>query len=75
MFLCENPAVYKIMWKNIEEPDRPQMTVWRMRIACWVPKDTNTQSEYIMLMDFPLQQWLNESASVLGYTYVAGLVL
>jgi hypothetical protein len=23
------------MWNNTEEPDRPQMTIWRMRIACW----------------------------------------
>jgi len=22
------------MWKNVEGPDRPQMTIWRMRIAC-----------------------------------------
>jgi len=28
------PAVYEIMWKNIVEPDRPQMTTWRTRIAC-----------------------------------------
>jgi len=24
----------EIMWKNVEEPDRPQMKIWRMRIAC-----------------------------------------
>ena len=24
------------------EPDRSQMRIWRMRIACWVPKATNT---------------------------------
>jgi len=29
------------MWKNMEEQDRPQMTIWRMRIACWIPKTTN----------------------------------
>jgi len=29
----ENRAVYEIMWKNIVQPDRPQMTPWRMRIA------------------------------------------
>ena len=29
------------MWKNIVEPDRPQMTILRMRIACWIPKATN----------------------------------
>jgi hypothetical protein len=36
---------YEIMWKNIVEPGRPQMTIWRMHIACWIPKATNTHSE------------------------------
>ena len=40
----ENRAVYEIMWKNTVEPDRPQMAIWRMRIACWIPKATNTLS-------------------------------
>jgi hypothetical protein len=26
-------AVYEIMWKSMVEPDRPQMTIWRMRIS------------------------------------------
>jgi hypothetical protein len=30
----------EIMWKNREEPDRPQMAIWRMRIACWITKTT-----------------------------------
>jgi len=30
----ENCPVYEIMWKNIVESDRPQMTIWRTRIAC-----------------------------------------
>jgi len=30
----ENSAVYEIMWKNIVEQSRPQMTMWRMRTAC-----------------------------------------
>lgn len=34
----ENRAVYKIMWKNTVESERPQMTLGRMRIVCWVPK-------------------------------------
>ena len=33
IFFFENCAVYEIMWKNVVEPDRPQMTIWRMRIA------------------------------------------
>ena len=28
------------------------MTIWRMRIACWVSKATNTQSEYVILILF-----------------------
>jgi hypothetical protein len=33
----ENRAVYEIMWK-MWCLDRPQMTVWHMRIACWIAK-------------------------------------
>jgi hypothetical protein len=29
----ENPAVYEIMWKNVVEPGRRQMTIWRMRVG------------------------------------------
>jgi len=24
------------------------MTIWRKRIACWIPKATNTQSKYVI---------------------------
>jgi len=50
------------------------MTIWRVRIACWIPKATNRHSEYVILIAFPLQQWLHERASVLRYTYIACLV-
>jgi len=30
------------------QPDRPQMTVRHMRIACWVRKGTDTLSEYVI---------------------------
>jgi len=36
IFFFENRAVYYIMWKNNVEPDRPQMKIWRMRMACWI---------------------------------------
>jgi len=36
-----------------------------MRIACWIPKATNTHSEWVILIAFPLQQWLHERASTL----------
>jgi hypothetical protein len=45
---------YEIMWKNIVEPDRPQMAMESMCIACWIPKATNTHSEYVILVAFPL---------------------
>ena len=59
------------MWKNIVEADRPQMTIWRMLVACWITKATNTYSEYVILIAFPLQQWLHESSSMLRYAYIA----
>jgi len=43
-FFFENHVVYEIMWKNIVEPERPQMTVWRMRISRWIPKATHTHT-------------------------------
>jgi len=30
--------VFEIMWENMVEPGSPQMTTWRTRIACWIPK-------------------------------------
>ena len=38
----ENRAVYEMMWKNIVERGMQQMTIWRMRIACWIPTVTHT---------------------------------
>jgi hypothetical protein len=39
-----------------------------MRIACRVPKATNTHSEYVTPFDFPLQQWLRERAPMVRYS-------
>jgi hypothetical protein len=72
-FFFENHAVYEIMWENIVEPGRPQTKIWRMRIACWMPKTTNRHSKYVILIGYPLQQWLHERALMLRYTYNACL--
>jgi len=61
--------------EKIVDRGKPQMTIWRMRIACWILKATNTHSEYVILIVFPPQQWLHERASMLRYTYIACLVL
>jgi hypothetical protein len=42
LFVSENLAVCEIMWENIVEPGIPQVTVWLLRIACWIPKATVT---------------------------------
>jgi hypothetical protein len=60
MAFFENRAVYETKWKNIVQPDRPRTTKWRKRIACWIPKSRNRHSEYVILITFPLQQWLHE---------------
>jgi hypothetical protein len=38
----QNRNVYEIMWKKYS---RPQMATWRRRLACRIPKATNTYSE------------------------------
>ena len=62
------------MWKNIVQRGRPQMTIWRMHISCWLSKATNTHSQNVIYTAFPLLLWLHERASILRYTYVACLV-
>jgi hypothetical protein len=72
-FFSKIVPFFWITCKNIVQPGRLQMTIWRMRIACWIPKATNTQSKYVTFIAFPLQQWLRERASVLRHTYIACL--
>ena len=53
------------MCKNMLETDRTQMTIWRMRFACWVTKTRDTHSWHIILIALPRQQWSRERASML----------
>jgi len=50
IFFLEDPTDYEIMWKNTVELYRSQMTIQHMRIACWIPKATNTHSEYVIFI-------------------------
>ena len=51
------------------------MAVRRMRTACWIPKATNTHTVRLCKTHcFPLQQRLNERASILRFTYTARVV-
>jgi hypothetical protein len=74
LFFFRDRTVYEVKWKNIVEPDRPQMTIWCMYIVCSVPKATNTDSECVILIAFPVQQWLRELATMLRFRYIACLV-
>ena len=67
------------LWDNVEKYCRAEQatddnTIRRMCIACWISKAIDTNSEYVIFIAFPLQQWLHERASVLRYTYIASLV-
>jgi hypothetical protein len=42
-FFCESRAVYEKISKIMEEPERPQMAIWR-RVACLISKATSVQS-------------------------------
>ena len=53
------------MWKDIVERRSPQMAIWRMRIACWIAKATNARAVCVILIAFPLQQWLYKRVSIL----------
>ena len=51
------------LWDNVEKCGTLRLatdgnTIRRMRFALWIPKAANTHSEYVILIAFPLQQWL-----------------
>jgi hypothetical protein len=73
IFFSKNVPFMRQCKKNIVNPDRPQMTVWLMHIACWT-KAAKTHSEYVILIAFPLQQWLHKHTTLLRYTFIAHLV-
>jgi len=35
------------------------MKIWRMRFPCWIPKATDTHSEFVILTAFPPEQRTN----------------
>ena len=42
----ENRVVYEIMSQNTVEPEKPQMTIWRVSVACWISKATPAQAHF-----------------------------
>jgi hypothetical protein len=46
--LCDNVGKYCRAGQGQDD------NTWHMRIACWIPKATNTLSEYVRLIAFSL---------------------
>jgi hypothetical protein len=64
----ENRAIYETISKNMVEPERPQIGIWR-RVLCWISKPrthahTHTH-KCVILIAFPWQQWFRERTSML----------
>jgi len=59
-FFFENLALYEIKCKKFVETYRPHMRVWRMRVAFWIPKATNTQSVCVIPIASRLVQWFTQ---------------
>jgi hypothetical protein len=60
-FFFDNRAVYETMWKKYFSPRQvtdDNMALFHYMLA----KVRNTQSEYVILIVFLLQQWLHERA-------------
>ena len=64
------------LWDNVEKycrGGRPQIT-WRMRIACWKPKATNTHIGCVILVVFHYNNGWTNAPQMLRYTFIAYLV-
>jgi hypothetical protein len=59
-FFFEKSAVCDIMWKYIAQQDKPQLPIWRMRIAYQRPQ-THTQNSMMKQQVYKL--------STIYYTY------
>ena len=61
------------LWDDVEKYVRAGIGhIWPYN--AWICKATNALAEYVLLTAFPLQQWLNERASVLRCTYSASCI-
>ena len=60
------------MWKNVAWPERTQVTTWRTRIAYWMPKATNTNSEYVIFI-FRCNNGYKNAPQCAVYTHIASI--
>jgi hypothetical protein len=51
------------------------MPIWRMRIACWIPRATDTHPEYVILIVFQGNNGCTNVPYCYVYTYIACLLI
>ena len=68
-------ATYEIMWLNDVQPDMSTdgNRLWRTHFASWVPKATDTHSEYVILFAFHSNNGFANAAQCYAYMYIACL--
>jgi len=59
--LKKNSDFLWVMWKNMADAGRSQMAIRRMRIACWITKATDTQSDYVRYFFFSTATTLSQT--------------
>jgi hypothetical protein len=63
------PDRAQVMWESVVQPDRAQMKIYYGVCALHAGKmKLQTHSEYVILIVFPRQSWLNESTPMLRHT-------
>ena len=62
-----------LLWDNVEKISRaggPQISIWRMRFACWIPKATNTNTHTNTICNILLLFHCNHSYTNAPQCYV-----
>jgi hypothetical protein len=49
-------------------------TIWCVRVACCMPRASDSHSGCVIVIGVALQQWMHENASMLRHTCIANLV-
>ena len=73
-FFFWNCAFYGIMWKSTVELSRPQMTIWRLRVAYWINKDTHPHTICNTYCFSHCNNGWKNTPQCYIYTYIANLV-
>jgi len=79
LYFQENlPPKSCLLWGDVEKHGTGRHAtednvIQLMSFACWVIKSTHTNSDYVILIAFPLERLLRKHKLILRYTYLACL--